>query len=395
MLYGGIAFFVVPQLLAGQHVPAETIAGITAAAFSANFWSVIFGPILDVRFSRRWYAAVLAALTSLLVLIAVMNLDRLMILEVALVGGTASAMLSSTALGGWVSTVTLPGEKHGISAWANIGYIGGLGITSTLGGELVRHLPPWLAASLLSGLVLLPAALFALIPARGPDQRLARESFRQFNRNVLALLRRREILIALALFLSPCASFALSNMLGGFGNDFHASPRMISVLGGAGTIFAGILGCLLFPLVAKRLPLRMLYLANGILGALFTLSLLLLPHSSWTFALAMMGEVLFLAVSSSTACGIIFETIGQDNPLAATAFTFLLTCANIPTTYMLLIDGKGYTRGGIAGSFIADAGIGIAACLLMGLLLTRLRGNAFDAGIIAIELPPGALPQED
>ncbi len=91
----------------------------------------------------------------------------------------------------------------------------------------------------------------------------------------------------------------------------------------------------------------------------------------------MLGEVLFLALSSSTGCGIIFETIGQDNPLAATAFTFLLTCTNIPTTYMLLIDGRAYSKGGIAGSFIADAGLGIAACLVMGLVLTWVRGNAF------------------
>jgi len=26
-------------------------------AISANFWAVIFSPILNVRFNRRWYAA--------------------------------------------------------------------------------------------------------------------------------------------------------------------------------------------------------------------------------------------------------------------------------------------------------------------------------------------------
>jgi PAT family beta-lactamase induction signal transducer AmpG len=384
-LYSGIAFFVIPQLLAGRNVPTETVAGITAAAYFPNFWCVVFGPILDVRFSRRWYATALAALASALVLIALMNLDRLVILAVALAAGTASAMLSSTALGGWMSSITVPGEKHRISAWANIGYICGFGITSSLGGELVGDLPSWLAACALGALVLLPACVFIVMPARSPDQRLATESFVQFSQDVFALLRRREILIALALFVSPCASFALTNMLGGFGSDFHASPRTVGLLGGAGTIVAGVLGCLLFPLVAKRLPLRILYLANGLLGAFFTLTLLLLPHNSWTFALAMLGEVLFLALSSSTACGIIFETIGQDNPFAATAFTFLLTCSNIPTTYMLLIDGKAYSHGGIAASFIADACIGIAACMVMGLLLSRFRLTAFAHGTAALE----------
>ncbi len=391
-IYGGIAFFVMPQLLAGRNVSAGTIAGITAAAYSPNFWSVIFGPILDVRFSRRFYAATLAALTSIFVFIAVMNLDHLLILEIALVGGTASAMLSSTALGGWMSAVTLPGEKNRMSAWANIAYISGLGLASTLGGELFRYFPSWLAGCLLGALVLLPATVFTIIPSRAPDQRLASESFRQFSLDVLTLLRRREILIALALFVSPCASFALTNMLGGFGNDFHVSSHLVSILGGAGTIVAAIVGCLLFPQAAKWLPLRMFYLVNGFIGALFTLGLGLLPHNSWTFALAMFGEVLFLAVSSSTGCGIIFESIGQDNPLAATAFTFLLTCTNLPTTYMLLIDGKGYTKAGVTGSFIADAVTGIAACMAGAFLLLCLRGNALAPPSIAAEAVTQVLP---
>jgi PAT family beta-lactamase induction signal transducer AmpG len=55
-LYSGIAFFAIPQVLATRHVSEAKIAAITAMALSPNFWAVIFGPMLDVRFSRRWYA---------------------------------------------------------------------------------------------------------------------------------------------------------------------------------------------------------------------------------------------------------------------------------------------------------------------------------------------------
>ena len=80
-LYGGIAFFAIPQLLATRHVSEATIAGITAMALSPNFWAVVFGPMLDVRFSRRWYATAFAALASVLVFIAVINLSHLVVLE--------------------------------------------------------------------------------------------------------------------------------------------------------------------------------------------------------------------------------------------------------------------------------------------------------------------------
>lgn len=50
----GIAFFLLPQLMAAAHVPVPRIALITAIGTTPNFWFVLFGPILDVRFSRRW-----------------------------------------------------------------------------------------------------------------------------------------------------------------------------------------------------------------------------------------------------------------------------------------------------------------------------------------------------
>src|ERR1700734_3835318 len=83
-LYGGIAFFAIPQVLATFHVSEAKIAGITAMALSPNFWAVVFGPMLDVRFSRRWYATLFAALASLLAVLALLNLHHLVILEIAL-----------------------------------------------------------------------------------------------------------------------------------------------------------------------------------------------------------------------------------------------------------------------------------------------------------------------
>jgi hypothetical protein len=68
-------------------------------------------------------------------------------------------------------------------------------------------------------------------------------------------------------------TFVLPNLLGGLGADFHASTRTVSLSGGAGAFVPGLIGCFLFPVVARRLRLRSFCFANGILGCLFTLSL--------------------------------------------------------------------------------------------------------------------------
>jgi MFS transporter, PAT family, beta-lactamase induction signal transducer AmpG len=130
-----------------------------------------------------------------------------------------------------------------------------------------------------------------------------------------------------------------------------------------------------FPVIARRVRLRFFYLANGILGCLFTLSLVVMPHTTSTFAMALFGEYLFQAVAFSIQIGIVFEAIGPNNPLAATTFSFLTAATNVPVTYVTLIDGRAYARAGIAGTLFVDAAIGIVTCVVAGLVLARFDGR--------------------
>jgi len=372
----GIMNFVMPQLMASVHVPEPKIALITAIAVSPNFWFVLFGPILDVRFSRRWYATLTAALSGAAAATAVLSLHHLIVLQIAMVVCNAAAMLSSSALGGWLSNIVPDEQKNPLSKWMNIALVSGTGLIVGLGGELVRGLGVVPAGLVLGALIFVPTVAFLLIPAPGPDRRLAGESFAQFNGEVAAMLKRRQVVVVLMLFLTPCSSFVLPNLMGGLGADFHASARAVSFWGGVGAFIPGLLGCFVFPLIARKVRLRFFYLGNGILGCLFTMSLLLLPRTTGTYATALFGEYLFQAVAFSIQIGIIFEAIGPNNPLAATTFSFLTASTNVPVTYVTLVDGRAYARAGIPGTLFVDAAIGIVTCLVAGVVLKRLDSKS-------------------
>lgn len=147
----GITLFVVPQLMAEARVSESKIASITAIATSPNFWFVLFSPILDVRFSRRWYATLLAGLSGCAAATAVLTLHHLIILQVAVVICNAAAVLSASALGGWLSNITPNQYKNSLSKWMNIAIISGTGFIVAAGGELVRRFPGIVAAVLLGG----------------------------------------------------------------------------------------------------------------------------------------------------------------------------------------------------------------------------------------------------
>ena len=68
-MYGGIIVISVPQLLSARHVPEGTIAAMTAAMISPGIWGFLFSPVLDVRFSRRWYSVATAVTAALLLVL--------------------------------------------------------------------------------------------------------------------------------------------------------------------------------------------------------------------------------------------------------------------------------------------------------------------------------------
>jgi MFS transporter, PAT family, beta-lactamase induction signal transducer AmpG len=368
-MYGGIMVISVPQLLSARHVPEATIAAMTAAMVSPGFWAFLVSPVLDVRFSRRWYAVLTAALAAALLVLALLNLDRLALVEAFLVAGFFFANLYQSALGGWLSSIITAEEENKLSVWVTIGNIGAGGAMAVTTGELVRYLSPALAAPLLGAVVLLPIAVFPWMQAPGPDRRLARESFPQFFGEVVSLLKRPPVLIAILLFVAPAATFSLTNFLSGLGSDFHASTRFVGLVGGIGVLIGGISGCFLFRLIDRLLPLRLLYLAIGAAGAAFTLALMVLPRMPATFAVALIGENVFQALAITASTAIAFETIGRRNPLAATTYCLMISASNIPISYMLFVDGAGYARHGVAGSYAADASSSLCASLLLGAFL--------------------------
>jgi PAT family beta-lactamase induction signal transducer AmpG len=368
-MYGGIVAISVPQLLSIRHVHETTIAAMSAIMISPGFWTFLVSPVLDVRFSRRYYAVASAVTAAALLVIALLNLDHLALVTGLLVAGFFSANLYQSALGGWLSSITSSEQENKLSSWVTIGNLGGGGVMAVATGELIRNVSPMIAAPVLGAVVLLPIVVFPFMSAPGPDRRLAAESFSQFFGDVLGLLKQRQVLIAIVLFILPAGTFSLTNFLGGIGDDFHASPHFVSLVGGGGVVLGAIAGCLLFRLIDRLLPLRFLYVAVGIGGALFTLLLILLPRTPEVFAVAFIGENVFQGLAITTSIAVTFETIGRHNPLAATIFCFLTSAYNIPITYMLFVDGWGYGKQGVVGGFAADAALGVVASVLLGALL--------------------------
>jgi len=364
-----VTLVALPQLLAANHVPEVTIATVTAAALLPGFVAFLFGPLLDWRLRRKTYAIgfiLLGAAGLFAALLAQHHLAALVFCEFF-----AMLMISvgANAVGGWFSTLIPESKAGALGAWFTAWNIGAGGFTAIFAVNLIRATSLGFGAILLAVWAAGAVVLFVMLPCRDADGRLAHESIKAFARDTLVSCKSPRVLWSLLLFLSPAASFALTNILGGLGRDFATSEHLVGLLAGIGAMIAGVFGSLAMPLVERKIPLRQLYLVIGLCGALGTLLILALPREPITFALLILGENVSQAAAFAVVYGITLRTVGENNPLAATQFSLLSSAMCLPLTYMQVVDAQGYGLGKLPGLFLMDAGIsGAASLLLLGVL---------------------------
>lgn len=365
---GAVALLITPQVLASRHVPETTIADITTLGLSSTIFFCLVAPILDVRFSRRTYAIATSIGACVLTFLAVLNFSSVPMLGALLFLSMLAANLNTSAIGGWFGSV-LPTEYDApLGAWMTVANVAGFGVTSILGILLVHHAPLWTAATLLAALNLLPLLIIFWVQPPTEDRRRASETFARFGKEVVQLARRNQVRRLILLLALPCASFALTNTLGGLGADYHASEKLIAAIAGVGVTLAGLFGSLSVPALSRRAPLLVVYLGIGFVGGLSTLALLVLAHTPAVFVVAFVAQNIWQSAALATGNALILSSIGKNNPLASTQFAILTAAMCAPITYMQWLDGQAYGAYGLTGLYLNDGGLDLLACTLMAAL---------------------------
>jgi PAT family beta-lactamase induction signal transducer AmpG len=366
---GAVTLVTVPQLMAAQGIPESDIAWVTSISLIAGFTNFLVAPLLDWRMTRRGYAIIMAVLAGVLSTATLLSTNDVPLLAALALIQSFAAYLNQAAVGGWLSSVTPPDAKKTLGAWIQASNVMGFGVGAALAIMLIRNLPPGAGAVAVGLLGLIPIPLYLAIPAPPADTKLGHESFGAFLRDVVSLLRQPTVRWLLFFFVMPAASFALSNTVTGLGKDFGASEAFVGVIAGVGVAVAGVVGALLVPPIIRGVPPQRAYLAIGAVGVVFTLAQILLPRTPLTFAVAMIGENGIQAAAFAASFVIILQSVGEDNPLAATQFALLNAASGLPLAYMQAIDGEAYGHGGLNTSYLTDALISLAACVVLLLLL--------------------------
>lgn len=369
--FSGVLVVTIPQLLAARGVPELQIASISGLSFLPGALNFLAAPILDVGLSRRIYAIALALGLAALTALSLNLLSDLPVLTVVMFLANVCYYLYTPAIAGWFAQLLARDEEPVLGAWMSAASVAGFGCSSAAAILLLRGLPYEAGVAVICLVGLAPLSLFFFVPHEPTPTLSFRNSYGPLTRNLARIVRDRHIWRMMALFAVPCATFSLTNTLSGVGRDFHASEAFVGLIGGLGATVGGVFGALVAPVLVKRFPPLVLYIGVGLLGGLFTLSLLIPARTPFLFALAMVGENVFQSAAFALIYALILISIGRNNPIGSTQFALINAASIVPIVYMPMLDGLGYDRGGLAGNLLVDAGISLAACMVMALLFTK------------------------
>jgi PAT family beta-lactamase induction signal transducer AmpG len=363
--YFGFVSTGMPILLAAHHVPLGKIATISAWGFSPSFWAFLLCPILDVRFSKRTYALVFAALAALCLGACTLLTGNLPVFTAVLTAGCAAVVIFGNAHQGWMPDVVQDEHYSAVGGTSNIANLGAAGLFATLAVVLMRTLPPTVAAALLALTVMAPTAMLFFIPLPSKPLRGAGEMFGNFFRDLYDVCRRPGCLLGLMCFLSPTACFALTNLFSGMGADFRTPEKWVTALNGPGVAIVCSLGCLAGIWFCQRHLRRVVYVVAGFGGAFAALAMIWMPHTLLFFAMGVLTYNFFQGINYTAFSAFEYEIVGPGNPLAATQIALLTASANLPISYMTAVDGHFYTTHGLPGMLGVDA----CSSILMGSIL--------------------------
>ena len=348
-------------------VATTGIGVLVALMIGIQLIKVLWAPIVDASFGfRRWYA--LAAILAGLAIAAIgaepadaASLPALTALAVVL---SIAVSFMGMATEGLMAYATQPGQRGRAGGWSQAGNLLGGAVGGGAGLWLATHLHPQWAAGAVLGLVpvsCIGALAFVRAPSRkGPDAP-AQPGLASVAKDAWAMLRSRQGLLTLLLFVLPIGCGAAANLVGAVAGDWKVSADLLAVMTGLGSGAASFLGAIAGGYVCDRLDRKTAYLAFGFALVAIAVGMALAPRTPEMFVVFALAYAAASGLVQAAFAAVTLETIGLG--AAATKFTLFAALNNAPFAYMALVDSWARTRWNSGAMLALEGALGIGSGL--------------------------------
>lgn len=371
--FNGLIAVALPYVLRRRGLTVEQITVIAAVVQMPAIWYFLWAPMVDVGLRRRTWVALLAFASAVCAAIAVGRATAsVRVLTVLLVAASVFNQPVSSAIGGLIASVMPDRVRGRTSGWSQVGILGGGVVTGGIAIWLTQRSSALTTALVLAGIIGLPAFAALLVDEPARIDGGARTHLARMWADVVAMLKRREVWLALLFFFSPAGAGALLNLFSAVSPDFHASAGdVIRVVGIAGALTPA--GALIGGFLCDRYNRWRVYPFAGIAAAASVAPVAFLPLTPMTYLVIAAGYALATGVCYASSMALALQVVGAPTAATGTRFTLFMAAVNVPVVYMLRLDGLSHARFGVRGMLAADAIANVVAALILLSPFVRAR----------------------
>ncbi len=163
----------------------------------------------------------------------------------------------------------------------------------------------------------------------------------------------------------------MANLWAAVAKDWKTGADTVVLITGLLSGAVGAAGCVAGGLIADRWGVWVAYLGSGVICALVTVLMALMPYQPVIYIAGVLAYAFSTGLIYAAFTAIIFFVIGKKH--VATKFSLLASLGNLPVVYMTAFDGWMHDRYNSRFMLTAEAIVGILFVIIFFLILKRMR----------------------
>ncbi len=373
----GFVTVALPYLLTQHGFSVAQASAVVALGFSANVWRFLWGPIVDISLSLKkwfWISLVLSTASLLLLCFNSFNVKEQALITLIVFISQVAGTFMLLPVNGFMAKCIQENQKGRASGWYQAGSLVGVGAGGGAGLWFTTHF-----SVVIAGLVLCTASvLFALVILLIKDvthekEKTILKELAGMGKDILTMLKVPVALLVIFLMLLPIGTGAAANLWSAIAKDWNTSADTVALVTGVLSGFVSAVGCVIGGLVIDRWGNWVAYLGSGILCALITFIMAIMPFEPYVYIVGVLAYTFGIGLVNAAFTSVILFATGKRN--VATKYSLLASLGNLPVVYMTAFDGWAHDKYNSKYMLLVEAAAGILFVLIFFIILKSMMNK--------------------
>lgn len=373
----GFVTVALPYILTQHGFSVAQSAAVVALGFSANVWRFVWGPIVDISLSLKkwfWISLILCTSTLLLLCLNSFNVKEQAFITILVFISQVAGTFMLLPINGFMAKSINENEKGKASGWYQAGSLIGVGLGGGAGLWLTTHYSVVIAGIVLCAASILSALVILLVKDIPHEkEKTILKEITEMAKDIFAMIKIPAALLVILLMFLPIGTGAAANLWSAIAKDWNTNVDTVALVTGILSGLVSAVGCVIGGYVIDRWGNWVGYLGSGILCALITFVMAIMPLQPYVYIIGVLAYTFGIGMINAAFTSVILYATGKRN--VATKYSLLASIGNLPVVYMTAINGWTHDKYNSKNMLLFEAAVGVLFVIIFTIILRRMMNK--------------------